>query len=341
MNNLSNEDIIKNYYHNPATGLGSIRTLYVKLRQEFPNRNITLKQVQDVVSVQVTHQVHKQIKIPLTEFNQIRSPGRGEFQIDLLDLSEYKSHNRNYRYVLVVEDIYSRYSFVEPLRNKNSDSVLDAMKLIENQILETIPRIWSFCMDAGSEFDNLKFNRYFSSVKMYRKSPKIHTTTGIVEARNHFFRNIIQRYFTSRHTLNWLTDIQNINDNINNSINRTTKETPTDIWNGKSNNNEEIRQKPMQFQVGDAVRLRKKLNTFEKATAGLFSNTVYKISEIIGLGYHLQNYPEKVFNWQLQKINGMEHPVTVTTRAHPKDISMKRKLNKKANRVNRVLKNLD
>ena len=176
------EDIIKKAFYSPESGLVSARNLYKKLKPDNPK--VTLKLITEFIKNQATNQIHAPKKIPLTEYHQIRAPGLGEFQLDILDLSNYARHNNGYRYILVVIDIYSRYSFVVPLKTKAGSVVLEAMKQMEHEITKHKVKIYSFVMDAGSEFNNNAFNKHYANVKMYRKSPDIHNSTGIVERRN-------------------------------------------------------------------------------------------------------------------------------------------------------------
>src|SRR5690242_12507209 len=208
-------EIIKRAFYDPQNGLISARNLYRKLKPNNPK--ITLKLITEFIKNQVTTQVHTAKKIPLNEYNEIRAPGLGEFQLDILDLSNYARHNNGFRYILVVVDIYSRYSFIKPIKTKAGSVVLEAMKSIEKEIRNHKVKLWSFVMDAGSEFNNNAFNSHYSNVKMYRKSPEIHNSTAIVERRNKYIRDVLQKYFTSYNILKWANIIQKINTNINNT----------------------------------------------------------------------------------------------------------------------------
>src|SRR5689334_15140811 len=128
------EEIIKKNYYSPENGLVSARNLYKKLKPDHPK--VTLKLITEFIKNQATHQVHTAKKIPLNEYHQIRAPTLGELQLDILDLSNYARHNNGFRYILVVVDVYSRYSFVRSLKTKAGSVVLEAMKSIEQEILK-------------------------------------------------------------------------------------------------------------------------------------------------------------------------------------------------------------
>src|SRR5690348_14803397 len=157
-------EIIRREFYDPQNGLISARNLYKKLKPDNPK--LTLKLITEFIKNQATHQIHTAKKISLNEYHQIKAPTLGEFQLDILDLSNYARHNNGFRYILVVVDIYSRYSFVHSLKTKAGSVVLEAMKSIEKEITTHKVKIYSFVMDAGSEFDNNAFNQHYSKVKM-------------------------------------------------------------------------------------------------------------------------------------------------------------------------------
>ena len=251
MDNLN--DIIRREFYDPSVGMISAKNLYKKLKPNNPK--ITLKMITEFIKNQATHQIHAPKKIPLNEYHQIKAPTLGEFQLDILDLSNYSRHNNGFRYILVVVDIYSRYSFVRSLKTKAGSVVLEAMKSIEKEITKHKVKIYSFVMDQGSEFNNNAFNQHYPNVKMYRKNPEIHNSTGIVERRNKYIRDVLQKYFTAYHTLKWVDLLQKINTNINNTYNRTINHAPVDVWDKKEKNEEEPREAPTKYEVGDRVRL--------------------------------------------------------------------------------------
>lgn len=96
----SMESIIRQAYYDPEQGFQSAIKLYKKLRINHPE--ITLKQVKEFIKSQETNQIHAKQVIPEKEYNQIIAVGIGQFQCDLLDLSNYKRENSNYRYLLVM-----------------------------------------------------------------------------------------------------------------------------------------------------------------------------------------------------------------------------------------------
>lgn len=337
--------IIKEAYYNPETGFQSASALHKKLR----GQGISLDSIKNFIKKQEANQINEPYKRDAKQFNQILAPEKfGMLQIDLLDMSNYATRNNGYRYVLHVVDTYTRFAFVEALRNKDAKTVLTAMKKIERTIKGENKSIYSMVMDEGSEFNNKQWNTHFAYVKhVFRKDPDNHTTTAIVERRNGTFRRLLQKYFSAYKTLRWFDVIQRLNDNLNNSYHRTIKHSPQEIFDGEAKNEQKIREKPTQYAVGDRVRLLLNRNVFTKGTLGRYSETVYAIEERVGLGYTLENRNGKVFGWQLKKVDGdveqapdlpvVSRPIQVQQAEQVKANRKKRKINQVNNELENTL----
>ena len=53
-----------------------------------------------------------------------------QFDADLASMSDYEKSNDGYKYLLVVIDIFSRYAWIETLKNKTADSIVRAFNKI-------------------------------------------------------------------------------------------------------------------------------------------------------------------------------------------------------------------
>ena len=61
---------------------------------------------------------------------------------------------------------------------------------------------------------------------MFFKQTKTYRGTGIADNRIKNIKNIMERNFTQNDNLNWIDDIERINQNINNTINKNIKNKP-------------------------------------------------------------------------------------------------------------------
>ena len=127
---MSKADIISNVYYDLETGFGSIQETLKKAKEKDPTINR--------VDVQnwMTKQPNKQIR-RYRGSNSYTAPfARFEYQIDIMDMVPLtKEPEVNIpkkkgepRYALVVIDIFSKLANVVPMKNKDGESVLKALK---------------------------------------------------------------------------------------------------------------------------------------------------------------------------------------------------------------------
>ncbi|TLX70168.1 DDE-type integrase/transposase/recombinase [Labilibacter sediminis] len=144
------------------------------------------------------------------------------------------------RYILVIVDDFSRYTWVYFLRNKSetSDELITFVKFAEKQ-LKTVVR--SFRSDNGTEFKNKAFDSYLKSrgISHNFSAPYTPQQNGVVERRN---RSLVE---SARSMLNfanlplyfWAEAINTANFTQNRSyLNKRLLKTPYEILNNRKPN---------------------------------------------------------------------------------------------------------
>ena len=118
---MSNEQILSDIYYDLERGCGSAKSLYEKAKEE--GAGITLEEVNNFMK----KQPNKQIK-EYQNYNSYLVPyARAEFQVDIKDMNKIKQEGEE-RYALIVIDAFSRFAYIHPMENKNSEDVLKALK---------------------------------------------------------------------------------------------------------------------------------------------------------------------------------------------------------------------
>ena len=72
---------------------------------------------------------------------------------DLIDKSSLSKYNKNYKFILTVIDIFTKYAWAIPLKNKSGLSITNGFKTI----LSEGRKPEKFWVDRGSEFYNKTF----------------------------------------------------------------------------------------------------------------------------------------------------------------------------------------
>ena len=69
---------------------------------------------------------------------------------DLVEMQKFSEWNKGYRYLLMVLDVFSKYGWIVPLKNKKGESVAEAFKTIFEEGRK--PQfLW---VDKGKEYYN-------------------------------------------------------------------------------------------------------------------------------------------------------------------------------------------
>src|SRR5260221_9556654 len=102
-------------------------------------------------------------------------------------MQEWSKHNKGYRYMHNVIDVFSKYAWSIPLKDKTMKTTLDAFKRIVKQ-LNRIPRhIW---VDEGREFCNKNMNEWLKENDI-RYSTHGEHKSAVVERFNQTFKSIM------------------------------------------------------------------------------------------------------------------------------------------------------
>ena len=185
--------------------------------------------------------------------------------------------NKGFRFLLCVIDIFSKYAWVVPLKNKKGISIVNAFQKIIVKSGRKPNKIW---VDKGSEFYNDSFKKWLkdNNIEMY----SIHNKGKSVVAEKFVktLKNKIYKYMTSISKNVYIDKLDDIVNEYNNSYHRTIKIKPADV-NTYIDFGKEVNDKDPKFKVGDYVRISKYKNIFAKGYMPNWSEEVFISSKFI------------------------------------------------------------
>ena len=103
----------------------------------------------DLATHQLAEELHKPI---IRKFEKRNVYSRFKYYIwgaDLADMQIINKFNKGFRFLLCVFDIFSKYAWVVPLKDKKGVSIVDAFQKILDDLNRKPNKIW---VDKGSEF---------------------------------------------------------------------------------------------------------------------------------------------------------------------------------------------
>ena len=252
-----------------------------------------------------------------------------DVEIDLLFLPH---DEKGYKYILAIVDVASRYKWVIPLKNKSGKNILDGIKTIFVKRKPT-----QISSDSGSETNNKDILKWCKDNNIKLSLIPTGHHLSIVEnfngqlAKRLLYIQSKNEFNTGKVDSNWIENLQEIVDDMNNKVNQQTKLKPRKaikqsiitLPNFLANIKDD--DKDINFPVNTIVRrildsdeildirtLKIKANK-RRITDPYWSWKLYIISSIYrpenGYWYHILRdyntdivYPETYNYWSLQKV---------------------------------------
>lgn len=307
------EKILNKIYYVKKNFFGRDR-LYDLLRDD---TDISRRQIMDWLSKQEVHQLYAPQKKRKTIQNTILSEPFAQIGIDLMDMQNIERNGK--KYVLTAIDLFSKMAYAEPLKDKEQDTIVNAMERILSKIGHSIRSVRS---DNGSEFVSDEFKKLLKerNISQIFSLPHKPQSNGNIERFNGILKRLINMSMKVNDKFNWVTNLDKLVENYNSSKQATTSTRPEDVEGG---NYAEIRQnitkkvlgkkesENIHFRVGDRVRIAvvdEKQNT-------TYSKDIYTISRVciphnhVTLPYYnvAEEKGKKYYNNELLKIDEVEH----------------------------------
>ena len=208
---------------------------------------------------------------------------------DLVDMRAFSKFNQGYKYILMIIDVFSKFGWAIPLKNKSAEEVTKAFAdLWKKQ--KPPEKLW---VDKATEF----FNRSMKALRE-KYNVQIYTTeneekSSVVERWNRTIKRIMWKYFTANNTNAYSNVLNDIIHKYNNTYHRSIKCTPTEAREPSNHKRvyealfgedykaaAAVKQRPPKFEIGDKVRIYRKKGTFEKGFTPNWTEEVFTISNV-------------------------------------------------------------
>ena len=166
------DQMLNRLYYDPKSpvAFGGVQKLYKKLRSMKKISNVKLGQVKDWLNSQSTYTQHKPIRKRFPRRKTIVAGVDQQWQADLADLQHLMKHNNTNRYLLCVIDVFSRYAWAVPIKNKTGTTLIKAFETI---FKSSKRKPLSLQIDKGTEFKTKTFSLSSSARKFISLPQKI------------------------------------------------------------------------------------------------------------------------------------------------------------------------
>jgi len=271
---------ILDLYYDPKQGLTNATDIYNKLNKKYKLKDVK-EVLEKVKNKQIKSNNEDKLYIPIT------TPSHS-FSCDLTFYNEIKRVNNGFSILFTIINNNTKKAYVYPLKNKTTKSIIEAFK----RFLHDVDDIQQLQADKGSEFKSKEFKKLCdeNNIKLILfDTGDNKNSMSICERFNRTIRDKISNYMSAYNTKKYITVLDQLVNNYNNSIHSTTKMKPNEvnekqeneISNNKLKNYLDVKKEINDtFEIGNHVRLLKKRKLFSKGEKETYSKTIYEIIEI-------------------------------------------------------------
>ena len=203
-------------------------------------------------------------------------------------------------------DLYSKYAFVVPLKDKKGISIVNAFDKFIKQSNRKPNKIW---VDQGNEFYNRDFTKWLSDNNIIMYSTYNEGKSVVAERFIRTLKNKLYKHMTATGKNVYYEVLDDVVSKYNNTKHSTIKMKPIDFGDNKRVYIDEHNEEDSRFKVGDRVRISKFKNIFAKGYTPNWSKEIFivdKINDTVPYTYNIEdlNYKEIIgsfYDKELQK----------------------------------------
>ena len=187
----------------------------------------------------------------------------------------------------MVIDVFSKYGWIVPLKDKKTESVSTAFDLIFKKSKRKPEKLWT---DKGSEFISKHFKDFLKRHNITLYHTQNEEKSCVVERWNRTIKNKMWKMFSANNNTVYWDKLDKLVDDYNNNYHSSIKMSPREASKKKNEKQvftnlyeDEIFLKPKipKFSIGDKVRLSKyKRRVFDKGYTPNGTEEVFVVDKV-------------------------------------------------------------
>ena len=235
---------------------------------------------------QLAEELHKPIRRKFKTRKVIVNYIDEIWSADLVFMDKLSKWNKGFKYLLTVIDVFSKFAWVVPLKDKKGSSITTAFADIIKTYKRKPEYLW---VDKGSEFYNKTFKEWLLQNDIELYSTFNEGKAVIIERFNRTLKSRMYKQFTIQNNTIWYNIIDKLVDEYNKTKHGSIKLTPVEASKKKNHglvyfnlygDIEASKQKP-KFKIGDEVRISKyKRKVFDKGYTPNWSEEIFTVDKI-------------------------------------------------------------
>ena len=266
--NKNSLNFLSDYYFDTKSPVAftSLLALYQKAKKRYPS--LTFSQVKNWLQSKDTYALHKPVRYNFPRNRVIVTRIDDQWQAELVNVSSLARFIKEYKFSLTCIDVFSKFSWVVPLKNKSGDTLVNGFQ----SILDLGRSPGKLLTDKGTEFLNRNFQSLLKENSIHFFSTNSELKASVVECFNRTLKTRMWKYFTAKNNRVSIDNLQDIVHGYNNSYQRSIGRAPASV---SLLNVGQVRRKlygkswtkpgrNFKFKLGDQVRISKSRRTLKK-----------------------------------------------------------------------------
>ena len=194
--------------------------------------------------------------------------------------------NDGNRYLLTAIDIFTRFAFVEPLKNKTAKTFMEGFESIMKRAKKFPSRILA---DKGAEIKNKLFQAYCKNNNILLLHSNNFVHAPFVERFNQTLKNLMFKYMTHENTDRYIDALPFLVHTFNNRKHRMIGMSPAEaelpgrtyhIRRKQELHYSKIKRKKPKYKISQTVRISIMKEKFDRGFAPQFIEEIFKIKSI-------------------------------------------------------------
>ena len=251
-------------------------------------KRLQQKGIQSVpMNEELAQELHKPVRKHFKKRRVISKHVDDIWAADLVDMRYYSRANKGYKYILMIIDVFSKYGWAVPIKNKTGNEIIKAFSNIWGTGQKPPRYLWT---DKGKEFDNKPFRQLLKKKNVHLYWTENEEKSSVVERWNRTIKNKMWKHFTKNRTGVYIDVLPAIIEKYNNTYHHSIHCSPSDarkpsnyqhVFNALYNNEDlNSLRPPPKYNIGDQVRISKLKKKFEKGYTANWSEEVFTIEKV-------------------------------------------------------------
>lgn len=289
-------DYLQTMYNNveSAGSFQGVNKLYDSVQNDGVYK-INVAQIENFLETSKTYTMNKPSKKVRKRVRVMVAGLDDQFDVDLASMDKYiyVRANDEYKFLLVVIDIFSRYLWVRPLKDKTALNVIAAFDDIFRKSGRLPRRIRS---DRGSEFTAAETQNYFRRKGINQIFTANEMQANYAERVIKTLKSKINKYMVNVNSKRYIDVLQDLVKAYNNTWHYGIKLEPKNVtrenerrlwwqmyWPGETFNEEKLRlnkkRNLFKFEIGDFVRLSLRKQKFQREYNEKWTGEVFIVAK--------------------------------------------------------------